>query len=76
LTLRVAGAALSFGRLQLGSLLGVERTLGLLRGLIDLALLQKLFSRLILGLGAAVAAFAFDLAVFFALSFMQRSLGW
>jgi hypothetical protein len=46
-TFGVAGAALSLGRLQLGSLPGIERTLGPAGGLIDLALLQKLFRRLV-----------------------------
>ena len=74
-TFGVACAALSFGRLQLGSLPGVKRALGFPRGLIDLVLLQKLLRRLVVGLGTAVAAFAFDLAVCFRLVFHATLLG-
>src|SRR5918994_7262216 len=61
--LGIARAALGFRRLQLGSFLGIERALCLARGLVDLALLQELGGRLVVGLGAAVAALAFDVAV-------------
>ena len=73
--LGIAGAALGFRRLQLGAFLGIERTLGLLRGLVDLALLQELGGGLVVGLGAAVAALAFDVAVLLRLVVYATLLG-
>src|ERR671912_341188 len=61
--LGIARAALGFRRLQLGGFLGIEGPPRLLRSLVDLALLQELGGRLVVGLGAAVAALAFDVAV-------------
>src|SRR5215218_1525546 len=61
--LGVAGAALGLRCLQLGGFLGIERASCLACGLVDLALLHELGSGLVVGLGAAVAALAFDVAV-------------
>src|ERR1044072_1083484 len=61
--LGIAGAALGLGRLLFGAFLGIHRASCLTRRLVDLALLQELGGGLIVGLGAAVAALAFDGAV-------------
>src|ERR671910_3174710 len=61
--LGIARAALGFRRLQLGGFLGIERASCFTRGFVDLALLQELGGRLVVGLGAAVATLAFDMAV-------------
>src|SRR4029453_7346652 len=61
--LGIARAALGFRRLQLGSFLGIERASCLPRRLVDLALLHELGGGLVIGLGAAITALAFDVAV-------------
>src|SRR5215210_4815985 len=71
--LGIARAALGLRRLQLGGFLGVERASCLARGFVDLALLQELGGCLVVGLGAAVAALAFDVAVLLRLVVHDRA---
>src|SRR5476649_366971 len=60
---RIAGFALFLGLLQLRGLGGVHRLHGILRRLVDLAVLDELRGAVVVVLGAAVAAFAFDAAL-------------